>query len=156
MENMTKIWIEEKAEIEKILREMDFGFLGLSNNEKPYVIPISYAYEGNRIYLHAALKGLKLEYIRNNPQVCFTVAEQQQLIPNLDPCKVSVRYRSVIARGKATLVEEPDDKITALQIIAAKYSPGSAGSAIDSRKANSVAVIVIEIEEITGKCNVDG
>lgn len=151
---MPKIWMKDKAEIEKVLKEMDFGCLGLSNNEKPYVIPMSYAYLENKIYLHAALKGLKLEYIQNNPQVCFTVAEQQQLVTNHDPCESSVRYRSVIATGKAKLLKETDEKIAALQIIAAKYSPAMANLDIDTRKANSVAVIVIDIEEITGKCNV--
>lgn len=152
---MPKMWMKEKTEIEKVLREMDFGYLGMSNNAKPYVIPMSYAYQENRIYLHAALKGLKLEYIRNNPRVCFTVAEQQQLVTNHNPCEFSVRYRSVIATGKAKLVEEPDEKIAVLQIIAAKYSPNIVSLDIDTRQANSVAVIVIDIEEITGKCNID-
>jgi uncharacterized protein len=153
---MTKVWMHEKSEMEELLNEMDFGFLGLSNDDRPYVIPISYAYRENRLYLHAALKGLKLDYIKNNPKVCFTVAEQQKIIPSQDPCQVSVRYRSVVARGMARLVKEPTDKIVALQIIAAKYAPDSRSADIDTRKANSVAVIVIDIEEITGKCNIDG
>ena len=152
---MPKMWMKEKAEMEKILEEMKYGFLGLSNDGNPYVIPMSYAYQPNKIYLHASLKGLKLEYIKNNPQVCFTVAELQQLITNHDPCEFAMRYRSVMARGKAILLEETEEKMAALQIIAAKYSPDSASSAIDSHKANSVAVIIIEIEELTGKYNVD-
>jgi len=149
------MWLKEKCEIEKLLKEMTWGCLGMSNNGQPYVIPMSYAYHENRIYLHAGLKGLKLEYIKNNPQVCFTVAELQQLVPNHDPCDIAMRYRSVIAKGKAKLLEEPDEKIAALQILAAKYSPDSQNPAIDTRKINAVVVIVIEIEEMTSKCNVD-
>lgn len=152
---MPKIWMKENAEIEKVLQEMSYGYLGMANNDKPYVVPMSYAYQENRIYLHAALKGLKLDYIQNNHQVCFTVAEQQQLICSHDPCEFSVRYRSVVASGKARLLEEPAEKIAALQIIAAKYSADFTSLDIDTRKANSVAVIVIDIEELTGKCNVD-
>ncbi len=152
---MPKMWMKEKPEIEKVLEEMKYGFLGLSNDGKPYVIPMSYAYQQNKIYLHAALKGLKLEYIKNNPPVCFTVAELQQLIPNHAPCEFAMRYRSVMARGTAKLVENADEKIAALQIIAAKYSPDFINSDLDSRNTNSVAVIVIDVEEMTGKCNVD-
>ena len=152
---MPKMWMKEKPEMEKVLEEVKYGFLGLSNDGKPYVIPMSYAYQQNKIYLHASLKGLKLEYLKNNAQVCFTVAELQQLIPNHDPCEFAMRYRSVMARGTATLLEEPEKKIAALKIIAAKYSPDSINSDLDSRKANSVAVVVIEIEEITGKYNID-
>jgi len=152
---MPKMWMKEKAEIEKVLKEIDFGYLGMSYNGKPYVIPMSYAYHENRIYLHAALKGLKLEYIKNNPQVCFTVAEQQQIIPSTDVCNISVRYRSVIASGKAKLLKEPEEKTAALQILGKKYSTDP-NPELDSRKVDAVAVIEIEIEEMTGKRNVEG
>lgn len=71
---MPKRWMEEKAAKEKVLNEMDFGFLGLSYEGKPYVVPMSFAYQEDKIYLHAALKGLKIEYLKNNPEVCFTAA----------------------------------------------------------------------------------
>lgn len=150
---MPKKWFQEKAEIEQVLNEIAYGFLGLSDNERPYVIPMSYAYHNNKIYLHSGLKGMKLECIKNNPQVCFTVAEQQQFVPGDDACDYSVRYRSVIARGKATILQEYDEKMPALQILAARYAQPGAGSGIDPRRIDIVTVIVIEIDEITGKYN---
>lgn len=151
---MPKKWMQEKSEMEKTLKEMPFGFLGMSLEDKPYVIPMTFAYQEDKIFLHAALKGLKLEYIKNNPQVCFTVAEQQQLVVNNDPCDYAVRYRSVIARGKAKLLEDPDEKITALQTIASKYCKDATVPRIEKKKVQAVNVIVIEIEEMTGKYNV--
>ncbi len=151
---MPKKWMQAKAELEKVLNEMDYGFLGLSDQGKPYVIPISYAYQDNKIYLHTGLKGLKLECLKSNPQVCFTVAEQQQLVPGDNACDYAVRYRSVIARGQATLLQDYGEKLQALQILAAKYRQPDAGSAVDPRKVDITTVIVIEIEEITGKYNV--
>lgn len=148
---MPKKWIQEKAEIEKILNEIEFGFLGLSDNGKPYVIPMSYAYQDNKIYLHTGLKGAKLASIRNNPRVCFTVAEQQQLIPGINACDYWVRYRSVVARGRAALLQANDEKMEALQKLAARYSRPGAGLDIDPRRLDITNVIVIDIEEITGK-----
>lgn len=151
---MSKKWIQQKDEMEKVLIEADVGFLGMIQADKPYVIPMSFAYYQDRILLHSALKGLKLDCIRTNPEVCFSVS-QQQLIPNTDPCEFSIRYRSVIARGKAEIMNEPNEKLTALNIIAAKYAKGASLSPIDPQKVRSVAVIVIKINEITGKYNVD-
>lgn len=152
---MPKRWMKEKAEIEKILEEMDFGFLGMSQQDKPYVVPMTFAYNEGKIYLHAALKGLKLEYLRSNPQVCFTVATLNELIQNNnDLCDYSLRYRSVITRGTAKLLSDLDEKIAALTILACKYAKGNVSSAVDPKKAQATAVIVIEIEEMTGKYNV--
>ncbi|MGI5921092.1 MAG: pyridoxamine 5'-phosphate oxidase family protein [Syntrophomonadaceae bacterium] len=152
---MPKKWMKDKAEIEKVLEETDFGFLGMSNQGKPYVVPMSFAYKDNKIYLHAALKGLKIEYLRNNPEVCFTVATLNELIQNHnDLCDYSLRYRSVIARGKARLLSDLDEKITALTILGRKYAQGTLSSGVDRQKAEVTAVIVIEIEEMTGKYNV--
>lgn len=151
---MPKKWMKEKAEMEKVLNEMDYGFLGLSDQGQPYVIPFSYAYQDHKIYLHTGLKGLKLKCIQNNPQVCFTVAEQQQLVTGSQACDYGVRYRSVIARGQAMLVEEHDDKLQALQILCARYAQPGTVPAVDPRKLAITNVIVIEIEEMTGKYNV--
>lgn len=153
---MPKKWMREKAEMEKLLDELEFGYLGLSRDGKPYVIPISFAYKEDKIYLHTSLKGLKLEYLASNPQVCFAAAEQQELVGADIPCDYTVRYRSVVARGRGRLLTELNEKIAALDIIAGKYSRGSRMSAIDPEKADIAAVMVIEIEEMTGKYNIAG
>lgn len=152
---MPKRWMEEKAAKEKFLNEMNFGFLGLSHEGKPYVVPMSYAYQEDKIYLHAGLKGLKIKYLKNNPEVCFTAARLNELIQNHgDLCDYSLRYESVIARGKARMLEDIDDKIAALAVLAGKYSQGNTSSAINPDKAEITAVIVVDIEEMTGKYNV--
>lgn len=61
---MPKGWMQEKIEIEKLLNEVEFGFLGMIQGVKPYVIPMTFAYEEDKIYLHAALRGLKIDCIR--------------------------------------------------------------------------------------------
>ncbi|MEN6327059.1 MAG: pyridoxamine 5'-phosphate oxidase family protein, partial [Syntrophomonas sp.] len=85
----------------------------------------------------------------------FTVARLNELIQNHgDLCDYSLRYQSVITRGKATMLEDLNEKIAALNILASKYSKGNTSSVIDPKKAEVTAVIVIDIEEMTGKYNV--
>ena len=70
------VFINSRAEMEQILREEVLGYLGLAGESQPYVVPLNYAYTPGRILFHCALSGQKLETIRRNPRVCFTVGRQ--------------------------------------------------------------------------------
>ena len=63
--------IEDKVEIAKILNNAQVGRLGLSMNEQPYVVPVNFAFDHERIYFHCADTGMKLDFLRNNTHVCF-------------------------------------------------------------------------------------
>ena len=69
-------FIASRTEMEEILHEETIGYLGLSLAGKPYVVPLNYAYVEGKILFHCALTGMKLDYLRENPQVCFTVGRQ--------------------------------------------------------------------------------
>jgi hypothetical protein len=76
-------------EIEGLLNAETFGRIGCSNRERAYVVPISYAYDGEAIYGHS-LDGLKLRMMRENPDVCFQI----------DSVEAVNKWRSVIAWGR--------------------------------------------------------
>jgi nitroimidazol reductase NimA-like FMN-containing flavoprotein (pyridoxamine 5'-phosphate oxidase superfamily) len=65
-------------QIDQILRSEVVGHLGCSADGKVYVTPISYVYDGERIYGHAAA-GMKLRMLRANPQVCVQVDHIENL-----------------------------------------------------------------------------
>jgi len=67
-------FIESREEMEELLREEEIGYLGLSLDGEPYVVPLNYSYADGKIYFHCGLKGKKLVCMTANPQVCFTVA----------------------------------------------------------------------------------
>ena len=69
-------FIESRDEMENLLREQEIGYLGLSLDGKPYVVPLNYHYSEGKIHFHCGLKGKKLAWLKANPQVCFTVARQ--------------------------------------------------------------------------------
>jgi uncharacterized protein len=76
-------------EIETTLRRHRVGRIGCSVNDRPYVVPISYAYDGTYVYGYGAL-GRKIEVMREQPLVCFEVDEIQG----------ESSWRSVIAEGR--------------------------------------------------------
>ena len=76
-------------QIEQILRSEVIGRIGCHANGKTYVVPITYAYDGERVICHTS-QGMKIQMMRSNPEVCFEVEQVDNL----------ANWRSVIAWGK--------------------------------------------------------
>ena len=92
----SRTFVESRDEMEDLLCEESVGYLGLSMDGQPYVVPLNYAYVENKILFHCALEGKKLDCIRANPQVCLNL--------NSTPSGGEV----VIIEGHAEIVEEAD------------------------------------------------
>ena len=60
------------SKIEKLLRSEAIGRLGCQRDGKVYVVPLNYGYDGKYLYAHSK-DGLKVEIMRENPDVCFEV-----------------------------------------------------------------------------------
>ncbi len=82
------IGILSPEEIEATLRRHRVGRLGCSANDRPYVVPITYAYDGAFVYAYSAL-GRKIAVMREQPLVCFEV----------DEVDGPSTWRSVVAEG---------------------------------------------------------
>lgn len=66
----------DEAGIIELLDRAWVGQLATSGEGgKPYVVPICFVFADGRIYFHCAQAGKKLDNIRANPQVCFSVHE---------------------------------------------------------------------------------
>ncbi|MEM3440208.1 MAG: pyridoxamine 5'-phosphate oxidase family protein [Candidatus Bathyarchaeia archaeon] len=131
-----------------LLRRSLVGRLAMSVSDRPYVVPLHFLYEDGRIYFHCASEGKKMEYIRRNPNVCFEVDEFLGLRPGEEPCGWGTRYRSAIAYGRASPLSDESRKVEILNKLLGKY----AGRGHEVRgPLKDVAVVEIEIEEITGK-----
>lgn len=59
-------------QINNILTSQLFGRLACCEDKYPYIVPITFAYDGNYIYGHT-FEGKKMEVLRKNPNVCFEV-----------------------------------------------------------------------------------
>ncbi|MEX1383245.1 pyridoxamine 5'-phosphate oxidase family protein [Lutibacter sp.] len=86
-------------QIEHLLYSLIIGRLGCHANNKTYVVPITYAYDGTYIYGHTK-EGLKIEMMRKNPKVCFEI----DAIENMS------NWRSVIAWGTFEELKTPENR----------------------------------------------
>jgi len=143
-------FIESREEMEKILREEEIGYLGLAMNGRPYVVPLNYHYVDGRILFHCGLKGMKLDYIRANPQVCFAVGRQPGQVREHEggnPCHVD--SDSVICYGTAKVLGDSDEKKTALNAFNRRYQPDAAEVAPE--RVMNCGVVEITVSEMTGR-----
>jgi uncharacterized protein len=141
--------IEEIIEIESIINGSPVCRIALAENSLSYIIPVCFGYSNKSLFFHSANAGKKIDMIKKNNNVCFEFDIYEGLITNGNPCDWDVRYKSVIGSGKAFFIDGAQEKINALNIILRHYSDESFTFPENSIK--NVAVIKIEIEEITGK-----
>jgi nitroimidazol reductase NimA-like FMN-containing flavoprotein (pyridoxamine 5'-phosphate oxidase superfamily) len=146
----TRTFIESRREMEELLSRETVGYLGTCREGRPYVVPINYVYHEGRIILHCALAGLKLDGIRDNDAVCFTVATQSGPVrrhAEQSPCHLD--SESVICYGMARIVEDVTERQRLLNIFNQHFHP--AGDEISQDAASRCGAIEIRIAEMTGR-----
>lgn len=142
-------FFQDREEIEGVLRKTRVCRLALHDGEYPYVIPVVFGYREGRLIIHSAPSGKKIELIRSNPNVAFEMDTDIEMVIGKDVCSWGMRYRSVVGRGKARLVEDPRRKEELLRLMVA-HSTGHEPETLP-RGLAEVAVIEVSIEEMTGR-----
>jgi uncharacterized protein len=106
---MLGVLTQEK--IDNLLKSQFVGRIGCHVNGETYIVPVTYAWEDDNIYIHAA-EGKKLSMMRANNAVCFEVEHLEHM----------GQWETVIAQG---IFEElhGDDAIKGLKILTNKLSP---------------------------------
>ena len=126
----------------RLLEEAEYGFLAMSGiNGYGYGIPINYVKEGDSIYFHCAPEGYKLECLRENPKVSFTVVGATQIVPG----KFTTGYESTIAFGEMHLD---------LRLLVNKYSSAfkEIGEKYIEKSFYRTNILRLDISHISGKC----
>jgi len=142
-------FIESREEMEKVLQEEEYGYLGLCLEGRPYVVPVNYAYRDGKILFHCGFKGKKLEYIRGNPQVCFAVARQPGAVRDHPGGPCHVDSDSVICYGRARVLDDPKQREVALNAFNRRFRPQAPDIAPEG--AMNCNAVEITISEMTGR-----
>ena len=140
-----------KEVCDEILYNGTSGVLALSGDDGyPYAVPISYVYDGDRIYFHCAASGHKLDAVKREPKASFCVIGQDQVVPE----EYTSYFRSVIAFGKIRILENDQEKMDAIRKLAQKYAPEERPEerqkAID-RDWAPLCMLEMTIDHLTGK-----
>jgi len=141
--------IESSEAVEDILRRACVLHLAMADGDRPYVLPLSYGYDGNAIYLHSAGEGRKIDVLRAAPQVCFSVHVDTELTRGERPCGWSFAYRSVVGEGTVAFVEETEEKRRGLDALMRQHDGDGGDYAPDTLERT--AILRIDITSLSGK-----
>lgn len=135
--------------VEAVIKQATICHVGVSDNGQPYVVPVCFGYRDRVLYIHSAPEGRKIDILQNNNRVCVQFEADCETVEAPDACRWSMKYRSVIAFGKASFVHDNHEKRQALDLIMAHYSP----RAFQYRDGDfeKIVIIRIDIEHMTGK-----
>jgi nitroimidazol reductase NimA-like FMN-containing flavoprotein (pyridoxamine 5'-phosphate oxidase superfamily) len=136
-------------EINALIERSRVCRLAMADGDQPYVVPMNFAYAGDCVYLHAAVKGRKLDILTWNPKVCLEFDECLEIIPGETACDTACRYNSVLAFGEAEILEAREDKNRGLKLITRRYTDREVE--FNDAELASVAVIRISLSTLTGK-----
>lgn len=100
------------TDIEAVLNEQCIGRIGCHADGTTYIVPISYAYDGEYIYAHTR-EGLKMTLMRKNPSVCFEVDVMHDM----------ANWKTVIAWGMFEELNDPTERRKALQLLVDRILP---------------------------------
>ena len=146
---------------EAAYRILDEGFLchvGFVADGQPFVIPTSYGRKDDSLLIHGSAASRMLRNMKDGVPVCVTVTLLDGLVLARSIFNHSMNYRSVVVLGKASLVENPAEKIEALRRLSEHIIPGRWA---DSRQPNdrelkATSVLRLPIEEFSAKVRVGG
>ena len=144
------------TDIEEIKRILDKGtilHLGLVDGDEPYVVPMNYGYvlDGDKLtlYLHGATEGRKLDIMRKNPKIFFSIESDVEAFEGRVACQYGTSYYSIMGKGTAELLESSEDKMEGLTLF--MKSQVGIDFQFNERMVSAVTVIRLHITEYTAK-----
>jgi len=143
-----------RSEIDQIINKSEVCRLAFAKDNIPYIVPVSFGYDGKKLYIHTATEGRKIEFIEANNLICFEFDTDVQLITHKTiGCKWSTSYKSVVGYGKIHEITNEQKMIDALNQIMLHYS--NKEWPFTDKMLKTVKVWEIVIEEISGKQSKD-
>jgi nitroimidazol reductase NimA-like FMN-containing flavoprotein (pyridoxamine 5'-phosphate oxidase superfamily) len=91
---------------------------------QPYVTPTAHWRDGDHVYWHGSSASRALRTQLAGAEVCVTVSLLDGLVLARSGFHHSMNYRSVMALGRAELVDDPDAKLRALKHFVDRIAPG--------------------------------
>src|ERR1700731_4207118 len=116
--------VYDRAAAYKILDEGFICHVGFVVDGQPFVIPTGYGRVGDSLYIHGSAASRMLRRVDEGIAVCVTVTLIDGLVLARSIFNHSMNYRSVVVLGTGTAIEEREEKLTALRLLAEHIVPG--------------------------------
>jgi nitroimidazol reductase NimA-like FMN-containing flavoprotein (pyridoxamine 5'-phosphate oxidase superfamily) len=145
--------VYDRDTIYKILDEGFVCHVGFALEGQPFVIPTMYARVGDWLYFHGSAASRMLGGASSGQPVCITVTLLDGLVLARSVFNHSMNYRSVVALGQAVLVDDPVEKLAALEAFTQKLIPGRWSDARqpNGKELKATSVLKLPLDEVSAK-----
>ena len=145
--------VYNREAIYKILDEAFVCHMGFEVDGQPYVIPTMFARVEDYLYFHGSAASRMLRGLSKGLSVCITVTLIDGLVLARSVFNHSMNYRSVVALGRAILIDEPREKLNALRMFTEKLLPGRW---LDARQPSekelkATSILKLQLTEVSAK-----
>ena len=146
----------DKETIYSVVDDALICHVGMIIDGRPVVIPTIHARQGDNILLHGASTSRMLNHVATGADMCVTITHLDGLVLARSVFHHSMNYRSAVLFGKGRLIEDPDEKMEALQIFTEKLIPGRWDDARQPTPNESKAthIVTIPIDSASAKIRV--
>jgi nitroimidazol reductase NimA-like FMN-containing flavoprotein (pyridoxamine 5'-phosphate oxidase superfamily) len=143
----------DRETIDKILDEGFVCHVGFSVDGQTYVIPTLFARIGDAIYFHGSAASRMLRNVSEGIPVCVTVTLTDGFVLARSVFNHSMNYRSVVALGKAILVDAAGEKLQALHAFTEKILPGRWNDARqpNEKELKATSILRLPLAEVSAK-----
>ncbi|HSM47847.1 MAG TPA: pyridoxamine 5'-phosphate oxidase family protein [Draconibacterium sp.] len=148
---MRTIHINNREEIDQIIRSCKTCWLAMSVENIPYVLPMNFALDGNSVILHSAQSGRMWETLKENQNVCinWTLGEDLAWQDVKVGCSYRVKSKSVLVEGKVEFADDFEEKNRCLQLLMNQYSDRE--FKFSKPAVENVGILKVAIEKISAK-----
>lgn len=144
-------FINDKTEIDEILKQCKTCYLAMSDNNIPYVLPMNFAVYENHIILHSAQHGRMWDTVLKNPNVCinWTLGEELAWQDETVGCSYRVKSKSVIVEGIARVIDDYEEKDKLVKHFMTQYS--NLPFKFNEPAVRNVGILLVSIDKISAK-----
>jgi uncharacterized protein len=145
--------VYDRDAIYRILDEAFVCHVGFAIDGQPFVIPTMFARIGDQLYFHGSAASRMLRGLCSGSPVCVTVTLLDGLVLARSVFNHSMNYRSVVALGHATLIDDPTEKLGALRAFTEKLIPGRWNDARqpNEKELKATSILKLPLTEVSAK-----
>ena len=150
--------VYDRDAIYEILDEAFVCHVGFVAAGEPLVIPTMFARVGDNLYFHGSAASRMLRGLSCGTPVCITVTLIDGMVLARSVFNHSMNYRSVVALGHAALIDDPVEKLHALQAFTEKLLPGRWDDARqpNEKELKATSILKLPLTEVSAKIRAGG
>lgn len=144
-------FIEDRNEIDQVLKQCKTCYVAMSDDNMPYVLPMNFGIMGENVILHSAQHGRMWETIKRNPKVCinWTLGEELAWQDERVGCSYRMQSKSVMVEGTAQIIDDDAEKEKLFRQFMTQYSDLS--FKFNAPAIRNVGVMLVPMTKLSAK-----